>query len=118
MSKEEPMPGIASRLGLAAALIAVAATLAACDEKPTQDIQGAINETLRQTGGQAGEQGNWAEAVVNFRALLQRNPTDPSASLGLVRALRNVGQPDEAVRFGAAAVAQHPQDAKLLAEYA
>src|SRR5262249_51670130 len=54
----------------------------------------------------------------NFRALVQRNPTDPNAALGLVRALRNAGQPDEAVRFGAAVVAQHPQDAKLLAEYA
>src|SRR5262249_8387951 len=99
-------------------LLGAALALAGCDgSKPAQDIDTAVNESLRQSAMRSEASAAWSDAVVNYRTLYQRQPTDPAIAVTFTRALRNAGQAEEAVRVGADALAKNGNNAKILAEY-
>jgi Flp pilus assembly protein TadD len=98
-------------------LLVAGATLVGCQDGPEKSISSALDATLRQSAAQATALGGWPEALTGYRLLYERNPDDPDAALGYVRALRNVGQVDEAVRLGALSLVRYPDDARLLGEY-
>jgi Flp pilus assembly protein TadD len=98
-------------------LVVAGATLVGCQDGPEKSISSALDATLRQSAAQATALGGWPEALTGYRLLYERNPDDADAALGYVRALRNVGQADEAVRVGALSVVRYPDDARLLGEY-
>jgi Flp pilus assembly protein TadD len=99
------------------ALAAAGAAVVACQDGPAKSIGAALDATLQQSAAQATALGSWPEALNGYRLLYERNPDDRDAALGYVRALRNVGQVDEAVRLGSLSVARHPDDVQLLGEY-
>jgi Flp pilus assembly protein TadD len=98
-------------------LACAALALAACEQRPGQDIESAVNESLRQTALRSEAAGAWSEALVSYRNLYQRTPTDPAVASGYIRALRNAGQVEEAARTGADALGKIPDHPKVLAEY-
>jgi Flp pilus assembly protein TadD len=106
------------RISYLPVLLGAALTLAACDpSKPAQDIDTAVNESLRQGAVRSEAAGGWPEAVAGYRTLYQRQPTDPAVAVSYLRALRNAGQADEAVRVGAEALTKNGDNPKILSDY-
>jgi Flp pilus assembly protein TadD len=98
-------------------VVLLALALGACQDPAKNYVAQSVDTSLMQAATHAENSGGWLAAVATYRSLYERRPDDPAVAASLVRALRNTGQVQEAVRIAAEAAPKFPQEPRILGEH-
>ncbi len=104
--------------GRFARILAASALLWACQLPPEPDVEaeGPVTDFLRTAAATSQESNNYAAAVNYYRRLVERDPNDVDAVLGLARNYRYIASAREAVKVLNDGLARHPDRVDLRAE--